>query len=343
MYSSIRLMLVLGVAMVTSDRRLSDSPPQLPPKTPCNARIVALELSSKRSENGAALQPVKRILDKLKKQKQPDGSHRGQAKPASLWNANYAKAMSMAEQQGKMLLVYFCDACGDQACNRFKTETLDDAQVQKKLQAYVCVQVPLDAKITVGGKPVTLLEHPSFSEMLGKPGVAIVDFRHHDPKLYGAVVSQFPITETLWYTREQMAVILDLPPGTLTQRTLIYAVRVHPEKPASTDSAPNDDLLEEAQSHSQYQADIRLQGHHSWDSRFQRIIARLPDGETAREVCAESWPGENLVEAAIECVRCWRMSSGHWGAVSASNRCFGYDMKRGGNGIWYATGIFGLR
>jgi len=101
--------------------------------------------------------------------------------------------------------------------------------------------------------------------------------------------------------------------------------------------------LEEAQSHSQYQADIRRQGHHYWESRFHRIVARLPGGLGAREVCAESWPGENLVEAAIECVRCWRLSDGHWSAVRAPNRCFGYDMKRGSNGVWYATGIFGTR
>jgi hypothetical protein len=58
-------------------------------------------------------------------------------------------------------------------------------------------------------------------------------------------------------------------------------------------------------------------------------------------VCAESWPGENLVEAAIECVRCWRLSSGHWEAVRTQHTVYGYDMKRGSNDVWYATGIFG--
>jgi len=205
----------------------------------------------------------------------------------------------------------------------------------------VCVQLPRDAKITVGGEPVILLEHTAFYEMLGRPGIAIVDFRSADANLRGTVVSTFPITEKLWYSPERMAVILDLPPGTLTQRTLIYAVRIHPEKPASTDGEPLPDLLEEAQGHSQYQAGIRRQGHHFWESRFRRIVARLPGGLSAREVCAESWPGENLVEAAVECVRCWRLSDGHWSAVRASHRFFGYDMKRGGNGVWYATGIFG--
>jgi hypothetical protein len=203
--------------------------------------------------------------------------------------------------------------------------------------------VPPDASITVDGQMVKLLQHPAFQEMLRRPGIAIVDFRTSDVKLRGTVVSTFPITERLSYTPEQMAVILDLPPGTLTQRTLIYAVRIHPEHPASTNSEPSLDLFNEAESQSQYQADIRVQGHHQWGSRFQRIISRLPGGGTAREVCAESWPGENLVEAAIECVRCWRLSDGHWSAVRSPNRYFGYDMKRGSNGIWYATGIFGIR
>jgi hypothetical protein len=266
-----------------------------------------------------------------------------QSAPDELWLDSYAEAMRRADHQNKRLLVYFCDACGQGPCNRFKAETLDDPRVQPKLRDYVCVQVPPDASITVDGQMVKLLQHPAFQEMLRRPGIAIVDFRTSDVKLRGTVVSTFPITERLSYTPEQMAVILDLPPGTLTQRTLIYAVRIHPEHPASTNSEPSLDLFNEAESHSQYQADIRVQGHHQWGSRFQRIISRLPGGGTAREVCAESWPGENLVEAAIECVRCWRLSDGHWSAVRSPNRYFGYDMKRGSNGIWYATGIFGIR
>jgi hypothetical protein len=135
--------------------------------------------------------------------------------------------------------------------------------------------------------------------------------------------------------------MLDLPPGTITERTLIYAVRVHPERPASSDGRLDSYLREEARRHAQYQADICRQGHHFWDARFRRICARLPAGLTAKEVCAESWPGQNLVEAAIECVRCWRLSSGHWSAVRAPQPLYAYDIQRGRNGVWYATGIFG--
>jgi hypothetical protein len=144
----------------------------------------------------------------------------------------------------------------------------------------------------------------------------------------------------LYYRPEPVIAMLDLPPGTLTQRTMIFAVRTHPERPASAYGRFHPVLAGEAQSHSDHQARIRVQGHHSWETRFHRINARIGNGSSATEVVAESWPGETLVEAAIECVHSWRQSPGHWGAVRSSHAEFGFDMRRGGNGIWYATGIF---
>jgi hypothetical protein len=276
---------------------------------------------------------------------QPAVANQGQPKADAAtaelqWLSDYSEARHIAERQGDMLLVFFSDA-KDPQCSRFEAETLADSGVRGKMRDYVRLRLPCDAKIKVDGKEVTLLAHPAFSEMLGRPGIALVDFAHKNADYFGCVVSTFPLTGNLHYTPQRMAVILDLPPGTLTQRTLIYAVRIHPERPASTTGRADPYLLEEAEQHSQYQAEIRVQGHHRWESRFHRINARLPRGCSASEVCAESWPGENLVEAAIECVRCWRTSDGHWSAVRAQNQVFGYDMKRGPNGIWYATGIFG--
>jgi hypothetical protein len=257
------------------------------------------------------------------------------------WYTDYAEAVEEAKSREKMLLLCFCYCDNDPLCRRFHAETLGDPMIRTKLQDYVCAKLPLGAEIPVDGKEVTLLEQAAFAEMLREPGVAILDFAHHTSKHYGCVVSTFPITGALWYDVAKMAVILDLPSGSLTQRTLIYAVRTHPDRPASTAGEIDEYLLREAESHSQYQARIHRQGHHQWETRFHRINARLASGLTAREVCAESWPGEHLVEAAVECVRCWRFSAGHWSAVRAWQHVYGYDIKRGSNGIWYATGIFG--
>ena len=257
------------------------------------------------------------------------------------WRNDYAAAMNVAEQQGKMLLIYFHDPKKNELCERFEAVTLSDPKVIDRLKSFVLVKATLATKITSEGKEFAILEHSAFSEMLRQPGIAMVDFHYKDASHYGCVVSEFPLMEGYAYDVQQMLVILGLPRGTLTQRTLIYAVRTHPDRPESTNGTLDLYLVSEAASHSRHQAQIRLQGHHQWDTRFQRINTKLPPDSLACEVCAESWPDENLVEAAIECVRCWRFSSGHWSAVRAEHPVWGYDMKRGANGIWYATGIFG--
>jgi uncharacterized protein YkwD len=99
-------------------------------------------------------------------------------------------------------------------------------------------------------------------------------------------------------------------------------------------------LEKEAQAQSQYQADIGVQGHHNWDSRFQRISGQLTGYAPPSEVVAESWPGQDLMDSCVDCVASWRQSPGHWSAVSGRHRVFGYDIRRGHNGIWYGTGIF---
>jgi hypothetical protein len=255
------------------------------------------------------------------------------------WMTDYAAARERADREDRMLLVFFRDSADEASTRQFETETLRDPAIREKLQEFVCVQLPTDAKISIDNKEIRLIDHPSFREMLGKPGIAIVDYKHNEAAYHGNVVSIFPFTGAMNYTPDKMAVILDLPRGTLTQRTLIFAIRTHPEHPAGADGREASQcLLEEAQLQAEYQAQSRASGHQHWDSRFQRIVGRLRGG-APREICAESWPGQNLVEAAIECVHSWRSSSGHWSALRTRNRFFGFDMKRGNNGVWYATGI----
>jgi hypothetical protein len=260
-----------------------------------------------------------------------------------VWHTDYEKAMRQATEDQKMLLIYFHDTTLTPARKAFETTTLADAGIEKQLETYVLAKLPLDAQVQVQGKPVKLLKHGAFAEMLGRQGVAVIDMAHKKDGIYGHVVSTFPFTQGKFYTKQSLAIILGLPTGTLTQRTMIYAVRMHPERPKSTEGNFHSVLAKEADSHSNYQAAITSQGHHSWETRFHRINASLPGGVLAEEVVAESWPNENLVEACVDCVDSWRQSPGHWSAVRGRHPLFGYDIKRGRNGIWYATGIFGRR
>lgn len=262
-----------------------------------------------------------------------------------VWETDYATAMQQAERQKKMLLIHFFDDAKPGPSQPFTTQARDSKQVREKLAKFVLLRLPVDAVVSSKGQPVRLLDHPSFAEMEKHQGLVVVDYANPDTEHYRYVVSTLPFKSGKYYryNPKHVAVLLDLPPGTQTQRAMVFAVRIHPESPASTKGDLDPHLAREAKSHSAYQAQIHVQGHHQWESRFPRIHRLLGFSFTPQEVVAESWPHENMLDAAVDCVHSWRQSSGHWGAVKRDQPKFGYDMRRGTNGIWYATGIFGNR
>jgi hypothetical protein len=259
------------------------------------------------------------------------------------WLDDYHAAIDRAASAGKMALLWFYDEHSAAENSRFATDVLLQPPVVGLLdERCIPVMLPTSTKVLSGGQEVTLLDHAAFSDLDHQPGLAMIDMTDPLSPQFRRVVSVYPF-DPQPITAEKLAVLLDLPRGTLTQRTLIFAVRTHPEHPASADSPFSSLLAHETENHAKHQASILLQGHHNWQHRFQAINAQLPGGLLAREVCAESWPGQSLLTAAAECVASWRQSPGHWQAVSGRHALFAYDMQRGKNGVWYATGIFAGR
>ena len=257
------------------------------------------------------------------------------------WYNNYSLAMNEAKASKKMMVVYFHNSRPIQQDSLYVKLTTD-RDLSNLIKQCTMVHIPISQTATVQGKQIKLIDHPTFAWLGGNPGLVMIDCTNPKNQYYGHVVSIYPLNIQNALSKTYLYHLFQLPKGaSLTQRTLTWAVRIHPENPQSTYGQFSPYLAEEARSHSQYQASIRLQGHHNWNSRFQRISSRLP-GYMAQEVCAESWPNESLIAAAIECVHSWRQSSGHWSAVRARHTYWGYDMKRGSNNIWYATGIFSV-
>lgn len=257
------------------------------------------------------------------------------------WHTDYHEAYRTAKRERRMLLINFVPT-SDSAKQRGLESWIDrNGAVGRKLRGMVLARLPHDTEIAVKGRSQRLASHGAFQHLGGDPGVAILDLQNAGRPYYGRVVTALPFGDGKYYRwrNDHLLVALDLPPGTISQRTMVWAVRIHPEAPASTRGDSHPALLDAAARHSEHQARIGVQGHHNWETRFHQVSAAAGAGE-AKEVVAESWPNQDLIDSCIDCVASWRHSPGHWGAVRGRHRLFGFDIRRGRNGIWYGTGIF---
>jgi len=249
---------------------------------------------------------------------------------------DYAAATEAARQTQAMLLVSVEPAGGDPA--DAAGQWLERPDVQQRFAASGTPWV--FCRLGLHDAGAGLVGDPSLREMRRGAGVFVVD---HTPGAYnGRIVSILPRTAGKYYSFSPSHIdeLPSLPNGSLTQRSLILAVRIHPEHPQSTQGSFDPTLAEAATSHSEHQARIGRQGHHDWQSRSQALAGRVGGGGYPQEVCAESWENQDLLDSCVDCVASWRQSSGHWSAVKSPQSSYGYDIRRGPNGIWYATGIF---
>jgi hypothetical protein len=256
------------------------------------------------------------------------------------YHTSYDQAYERAIKENKDLLIYF-------RANDRLDDVLQRADLRTRLTSYVVLRVP--ASYEYKGK--RLLDYDALEDMVGTAGLAVVSL--HDEKLatHNKVISAHPFVGSRYgwapdYGPREVKIILDLPPtATLTQRSMIYAISVHPEQPRSILGKGHTSFLAHAARHSARQANLHNQHHADLIGTIGHIESEMGVGlGGGSEVVAESWGnfvgGETVLEASFSCVDAWRHSPGHWGAVSRPHSYFGYDIARGSNGTWYATGIF---
>ncbi|MCL2710676.1 MAG: hypothetical protein FWE95_07330 [Planctomycetaceae bacterium] len=268
------------------------------------------------------------------------------------WETDYEHAMQSAKLSSRNLLIYLSADENTEihadvvalpivsGCRKFDTVVLDDCFVRAGLCQYVLLKLPMDTKITgEDGTATTIYALPGFEHMVGHPGLIVLDFDRRDEPYYGEVVGILPFLRGESPTASQTETFLELPPGTLTQRTLTYAVRIHPDRPLSADGEPASIVMQMASEHALYQAERGVITHQNFSHRSSRCQAELGSG-TPAEICAQSQPGLGLFEGAISSMRAWRNSPAHWSIAKRNQRYYGYDMVRGKNGAWYAVGFF---
>jgi hypothetical protein len=311
--------IALFLAMAATQARADEQQSDLAIATP---DFHVPEMSQDRSESGVIESPPRRIgeLD---------------------WHTNYSAAYKQARDEQKMMFILFRDEQKPRIADIYENEVLASADLQDSLSEVVRVVLPLNVErpLRIPEQPgLSLLSHPSFQYMYGRQGIAMIDLTDPESDLHGHVVSAHPFTPGKHYTVRGTRLVLGLPTGTVTQRALIYAVRLHPAAPVSTtDGKCHGYLCNQARQSSKLMATYESVGHHDWGTRYGAIAANT--GKSAQEVAAM---GGNvpLIDAAIIVVDQWYGSPAHWGIMNAPASIFGYDLVRAASGNWYGTGIF---
>ena len=251
------------------------------------------------------------------------------------WFTDYGTAYKEARETKRQLII--CFELEDQALQaQFEENILAKDLIADQLSDdFVRAILPLQT--LVPDEETTLMSHAAFHHMHNRPGIAILDLTDENSPLFGLMISAHPFTYGRAYSLDEVQTVLSLPSGTITQRTLIYALKRHPERPQSVNATPHNYLMSMSNVNSSTMARMHQVGHHNWSSRFHQINGAV--GGLSSEV-AVSGNGFTLLDIANDCIRTWRSSAGHWNAMRRHHRYFGYDMVQGANGTWYATGIF---
>jgi hypothetical protein len=261
------------------------------------------------------------------------------ANDSTSWHSDFLTASLLAKEQKKDLIIHFRD-------NNALDDALESPEVRERLKRFVCVRLSLDYIY----KNEKMIERAPLAAMQQRPGICIVS--RHDESLttHDQVISAHPLVGShyRWVPSlgaKEIGAILDLPAqATLSQRSMIYAIAVHPDAPKSVQGSAHPAFLAHAEAHSGRQAAMQNQHHADLVATMRNLSGQVGGTGNASEVVAESWGrvvgGEVLLEACFSCVDAWRHSTGHWRSVMTEHRYFGYDIALAPNGTWYATGIF---
>lgn len=258
------------------------------------------------------------------------------------WHIDYSAAYRQANTEHKQLLLFFRNEKDLLTAGQLEQNVLSRPELKEPLSKFVRVVLftnttaPVDKNAKPDSKPVKLLDYTCFSHMQGQPGLAIVDLLDKNDFLFGKCISAHPFTSNTLNSVGSVKILLELPRGTITQRTLTYVLRTHPEQPASVWGQGHPYLFDQCRHASQLMVNYGSVGHHDWGTRSAQVGGQF--GSSPMEV-ASMGSGNTLFEVAHSAVNLWRGSGVHWGMMITPGRHFGYDMVQSPNGTWFANGL----
>lgn len=258
------------------------------------------------------------------------------------WHQDYLAAYQQAIQDKQMLVMLFHDASNPDL-SETRTSGFGAENLQPLLDKHVRVSLPINfvAPGTEPNAPVTrLLEHRSFRHLRGQAGVAIVDLTDAQGPNFGRVVSALPLPSDGRFSPEVLETLLQLPTGSIGQRSMILAVRTGVTGDNFTTGEANSQLHQLANRNARLMAQAEQAGSYDQAARVTAIRESFGDGIRIGELLFATDGPTTVQEAAIQAVSKWMQSPEDRRVLNGSSFAYGIELFQSPTSQrWFATCI----
>ena len=261
------------------------------------------------------------------------------------WHEDYVSAYAEASQQKSFLLMLFRNPA-----ERDQLEAADsplgDPQLRPILEQFSRVELPVNAAIpaTQGDAsqddtiPSLLLQHRSFRHLHSRAGLAIVDLTDPESSNHARVVSVLPLPEEGRFDVNNLELLLTLPHGSISQRTLLFAVRrtVPDSSLSMREFAPT--LTQFARRNCRYMAHREQSVPFEQDVRREAVASEFGPQAELRELVFATDTATTIHDAALQAVNEWMAAADSLETLTAPADAMGMELFQSPEtGRWYAT------
>ena len=268
-----------------------------------------------------------------------------EAKPAGQlsWHRDYLTAYDEAAGSHSRLVMLFLGEGGNAEPD--SRGGLTSSDVEAVLGDVTRLHLPVDFR--AAGTETPLLEHRSFRHLGGKPGVVIIELSDAKSPLFGQAVSAMPLPAGGRFPAESLKRLLDLPTGSIGQRSLLFAIRGAMQSAESDSTSidsplfnvtPNGTLSDLANRNARFMAHFgRVELFEA--GRRREILRRNFDNDVEfRELTFGTTESVTIHEAASQAVRQWTRDEAEAAILNEPATAYGLDLFQSPEtGHWFAT------
>lgn len=282
---------------------------------------------------------------------QPEDDNTGspsEEKPSEelAWHRDYLTAYVEAAQQKRYLLMLFHE--DNLQVEAPFSSAMFAPSMRPMLEQFSRVELPLDVTVPRNADsgeaekqsdvPELLLQHRSFRHLGVRPGLAIVDLTDPESANYARVVSVIPVPKAGAFSDREVMIALDLPTGSISQRTLLFMIRSTVPDSSLSMREFSPQLVELAHRSCRYMAHAGQLGSFDEDFRQNRIRETFGPQAELKQLLYATESEVTIHVAALQAVESWIESSETFDVLNGPAQAMGMDMFQASeSGRWYVT------